>query len=408
MEKIRLESRAASEGIPSLRFIDPVPKSEIYGLLDEADIFVLPLSKGELFRHGVSPNKLFDYMATGRPIVYAVDSSNDPVTECDAGIRVAPEDPSAMADALKELQALTAEERFDMGMRGRQYASANHELRGLAVRLERVLVSSVADKRRPSRSSRKRNEEMTSSLVVSSGMALLVTVVTEPVVVRWLRWRALVDVPNDRSSHLHPTLRGGGIAIVFGFSVGSLAGAPGTWTLVLAVVALALIGLLDDVRPRPAISRLVAQVLLGAAAGAAAAMVAGDSAAAPEAAAIGLVLVPASVNAVNFMDGIDGLTALNGLVIATLYAVAAVRLDAGEVAVAAVAMGAACAGFLPWSFSPRSSLPRRRWGLRDRRCLRCLCDRSLGCRRWVACGPRTPSPLLYRHWKHDDPPSCEA
>ena len=151
VEKLRLESRAASEGIASIRFLDPVPKSEIYALLDEADIFVLPLTRGELFRHGVSPNKLFDYMATGRPIVYAVDSSNDPVTECGAGIRVPPEDPSAMADALKQLQALAADERFAMGMRGRRYAADNHDLHALAARLEKVLVSSVADKRRPSR-----------------------------------------------------------------------------------------------------------------------------------------------------------------------------------------------------------------------------------------------------------------
>ena len=87
---------------------------------------------------------------------------------------------------------------------------------------------------------------MTSSLVASIGAALLVTLLTEPFVFRWLRRHALMDVPSDRSSHLYPTPRGGGIAIVLGFSVGSLAGAPGTWTLVLAVASLALIGLLGS------------------------------------------------------------------------------------------------------------------------------------------------------------------
>ena len=191
---------------------------------------------------------------------------------------------------------------------------------------------------------------MTTELRIAAAVALCVTVLLEPFVLRWLRRRSVVDIPNYRSSHSGPVPRGGGIAVVIGIAAGSLAASRATWAVVAPLEAFALLGLSDDLRPRPAALRLAAQLFLGATAGVAAAWVLDIPE--PSMAAqilLGAVAIPAAVNAVNFMDGIDGMTGLNALVSGGLLAIAAQHAGAGEIAVVAVAIAAAGIGFLPWN-----------------------------------------------------------
>ncbi len=143
VEKSRLIKRALDEQISNVRFEDPVPKSEIYDVLRQADVFVLPLRRADVFRYGVSPNKLFDYMALARPIVYAIAASNDPVGEARAGLSVPPESPVEMAAALRALDEMGAPGRAEMGRRGRDYSFEHHDLCRLAEKLESVLEGSI-------------------------------------------------------------------------------------------------------------------------------------------------------------------------------------------------------------------------------------------------------------------------
>jgi glycosyltransferase involved in cell wall biosynthesis len=109
----------------------------------EADVFILPLHEGKLFRWGISPNKLFDYMAAARPVVTVVDASSNPVVAADAGLSVPAADAAALAEAIKMLLALSPEERWKMGLRGRRYVEAHHDMARLAERFEASLLSAV-------------------------------------------------------------------------------------------------------------------------------------------------------------------------------------------------------------------------------------------------------------------------
>ena len=53
-----------------------------------------------LFRFGVSPNKMFDYLYSAKPIIQSIDSANDIVKEAKAGISVRPENPKEIAAAI--------------------------------------------------------------------------------------------------------------------------------------------------------------------------------------------------------------------------------------------------------------------------------------------------------------------
>lgn len=130
------------------------------------------------------------------------------------------------------------------------------------------------------------------------------TAVAAPPVRVWLQSRQSIDHPNERSSHVVPTPRGGGLACAVGAAIGSLAasagGQPPSSSWVGAITALGAVGRVDDVADLPAVPRLGAQVLSGAIVGAKAGGLIGSAA--------GAFAVPAIVNAFNFMDGINGIS----------------------------------------------------------------------------------------------------
>ena len=138
-ERARLEAQAVERGLGNVRFRDAVPKSAVHDALAGADAFLMILTDSPVFRHGVSPNKLFDYMAAGRPVVFAVNTPIDPVAEAGAGFRADPSSPESLAAAMERVARLPVEERAAMGMRGRRYVEAHHDVEELAKRFGRAL-----------------------------------------------------------------------------------------------------------------------------------------------------------------------------------------------------------------------------------------------------------------------------
>jgi nucleotide sugar dehydrogenase len=125
-------SRARELGLENVQFPEPVPKFEIGRLMSEADAFIYALHDLPLYRYGVSLNKLTDYLAGGRPIIFSGRSAYDPVAEIGAGYSLPPDDPVAVADAIEKLFSLTPVERIDMGRKGREYVSQYHNIPKLA------------------------------------------------------------------------------------------------------------------------------------------------------------------------------------------------------------------------------------------------------------------------------------
>ncbi len=133
-EKTSLERTVAQRGLARVRLLDPVPKTCIPELLRQMDILYLGLLPHSLFRFGISPNKLMDYMMAGRPVVCAIESGNDPVGEARCGYTVAPGDPPAIVEAVRRLASMTSAERDAMGRSGRAYVQARHTYPVLARR----------------------------------------------------------------------------------------------------------------------------------------------------------------------------------------------------------------------------------------------------------------------------------
>jgi glycosyltransferase involved in cell wall biosynthesis len=133
-ERERLVRRIADEGLANVSWLPPIPKAQVPALLAGLDIAYIGWQRVPIYRFGIAPNKLMDYMMAGCAVLHSVEAGNDPVGESGCGLTVAPELPQAVADGLLRLAALPAAGRRAMGERGRAFVQANHTYPVLASR----------------------------------------------------------------------------------------------------------------------------------------------------------------------------------------------------------------------------------------------------------------------------------
>jgi glycosyltransferase involved in cell wall biosynthesis len=133
-ERARLQQRLQSEGISNISWYPPINKAQVPAFLAAVDIAYIGWQRVPIYRFGIAPNKLMDYMMAGRAVLHAVEAGNDPVAEAACGVTVEPESPAAVAAGLCQLAALSADERAAMGRRGRAFVLAQHSYPVLAQR----------------------------------------------------------------------------------------------------------------------------------------------------------------------------------------------------------------------------------------------------------------------------------
>ena len=85
------------------------------------DVLYIGLQKQSLFRFGISPNKMFDYMMAAKPIIQAIDAGNNLVREADCGIDVEPDNVSEISKAILALKSMSEEERRKLGENGKKF-----------------------------------------------------------------------------------------------------------------------------------------------------------------------------------------------------------------------------------------------------------------------------------------------
>lgn len=135
-EKDNLKSYVLENSLNNVTFLDSIPKVEIQAMLSYFDCCYLGLTKDPLFRFGVSPNKLFDYMYSGKPVIYAIESGKyNPIEDSGAGIKVEPENPKQLIDGIIKIKSLSEKDRQKMGENGRQLVTEEYEYGKLAKKM---------------------------------------------------------------------------------------------------------------------------------------------------------------------------------------------------------------------------------------------------------------------------------
>ncbi len=133
-EKENLIKYVYKKDIANVYFLPPIDKLAIPNLLKEMDVLYIGLQKQSLFRFGISPNKMFDYMMAAKPIIQAIDAGNNLVREADCGIDVEPDNVSEISKAIWTLKSMPEEERRRLGENGKKFVLSNHTYQVLGKR----------------------------------------------------------------------------------------------------------------------------------------------------------------------------------------------------------------------------------------------------------------------------------
>lgn len=140
------ENEANGLSVRNVEFRDPVSKSEIPHLQMRADVLIASVKNTPVYQFGINSNKIYDYLASVRPIIFSGNAPNDPVVKSGAGFSIPPEDPAAMVGALQKLLEMSPAERIEMGKRGRRYVENEFDMRKLGDRMESLLLQAIKEK----------------------------------------------------------------------------------------------------------------------------------------------------------------------------------------------------------------------------------------------------------------------
>ena len=121
-------------------FLPKVPKLSIPSLLKEPDALYVASVASWVMQFGISMNKLFDSMMSGKPIIYAMGAPNNYIEKYNCGISVMPESIDALATGIQRMYMLSEDERRVLGENGRCAVMKNFTYEQLAKRFAQLFI----------------------------------------------------------------------------------------------------------------------------------------------------------------------------------------------------------------------------------------------------------------------------
>jgi glycosyltransferase involved in cell wall biosynthesis len=139
VEKEKLQYDSEKHNLKNIHFFSSIPKEQISDLLRYADLLVHCFAPINVFKYGISPNKIYDYLASSKPIIMSVETTNNIVQDAKAGIVVKPGNSEALVDGILKIKKMLPEERKRLGANGRAYVEKYHSTQVLGDILEKIL-----------------------------------------------------------------------------------------------------------------------------------------------------------------------------------------------------------------------------------------------------------------------------
>lgn len=145
-EKRHLIDHAKSLNLTNVHFLPAIRKTEIPAFLAHMDALYIGLSPQPLFRFGVSPNKLMDYMMASKPIIYAIASGNHPVVDFRCGIETSPGKPQQIGASINKIYQLDEKQLLAMGQNGRKAVRESFNYSVLAKNFEKIMLAELSQR----------------------------------------------------------------------------------------------------------------------------------------------------------------------------------------------------------------------------------------------------------------------
>jgi len=138
--KMKLLQRVEGLKLQNIQFLPSVPKGEILSYLNSADLLYVGLKNLPLYRFGMSMNKVFDYMAARKPILFVSTIEDSVVEKAGCTTVIKSRDPIIIAKTIKEYSKISQKKRDEIGDKGYRYLQENFTIPVLTDKLEKTLI----------------------------------------------------------------------------------------------------------------------------------------------------------------------------------------------------------------------------------------------------------------------------
>lgn len=125
-EKSRLVKYSQKYRLSNVTFIEAIPKIQVQAMLKYFDLCYIGWHKKDFYKYGISPNKIFDYMFSGKPILHSISIDNDIVKDAKCGISIEAEDSEKIKKAIYEMYSKSTLDLKRLGENGKEYVMKYH------------------------------------------------------------------------------------------------------------------------------------------------------------------------------------------------------------------------------------------------------------------------------------------
>jgi glycosyltransferase involved in cell wall biosynthesis len=138
-EKYSLMQLVKFKNLKNISLEDSVAKNKVVKILQSSDVLYFNLKDSPVFNYGVSSNKLFDYMASGRVIIYSSKAKNNPIKDIGVGYTIEPDNLEQLKQTILDVYNLSQEERTSIGKQIRKYTEQIYSTIILTDKFEKLL-----------------------------------------------------------------------------------------------------------------------------------------------------------------------------------------------------------------------------------------------------------------------------
>ena len=145
-KKEELIKKSEEYNLKNVRFYPPINKNLIPNTLKNGDVMIVVAKNTPLYKYGISFNKMYEYFASSKPIIFSGNVANDMVKEANAGISVEAENIEKIKEAVLSLYNMSKTEREVLGKNGRKYVEENYDTKVLSKKIEKIILNLLEDK----------------------------------------------------------------------------------------------------------------------------------------------------------------------------------------------------------------------------------------------------------------------
>jgi len=133
-------------GCDNVQFLGKVERKEVKNVLAKCDVLYFAALNSKVWKYGWSPNKLIDYMMSGKPVLASYSGYQSMINEANSGLFVPSENKEALIEGINIMKDKSQEELKKMGQRGREWLIQNRQWETLADNYLAIMKKLISSK----------------------------------------------------------------------------------------------------------------------------------------------------------------------------------------------------------------------------------------------------------------------